>query len=237
MLSRLERDRAELRQHLLRLRVRYRRDVTHDEDARISGKLELRSDADPVTPLQLDPERLDEAVALEACAPDERVRGNHRPGGECDAGGRDGLHPFAGDDLDRPRFQRVARVFAEVRLEHREYLVARLDEDDARLLLGQLWVVLVEVLAVELGERSRCLDARWPASHHDDRQSSVVDEGIVLVGCLPAVEDVILEPDRVGQRVHRERVLGGALRSEEVHLGPEGEDEEVVRDRRETAEP
>ena len=32
-------------------------------------------------------------------------------------------------------------------------------------------------------------------------------------------------------------MLGGALRPEEVHLGPEGEYEEVVRDGRETAEP
>ena len=30
----------------------------------IAGELEVRSDGDPVPPLQLDPERLDEAVAL-----------------------------------------------------------------------------------------------------------------------------------------------------------------------------
>ena len=64
MLSRLERDRAKLRQHLVRLRVRYRRQVAHDEDAGISGELEVRSDGDPIAPLQLDPERLDETVAL-----------------------------------------------------------------------------------------------------------------------------------------------------------------------------
>ncbi len=76
VLSRLECDRAQLGELLLRLRVRDDGDVTHDVDARVSGELEIRTDSDAVAPLQLDPERLDEAVALEACAPDEGVRGN-----------------------------------------------------------------------------------------------------------------------------------------------------------------
>ena len=46
----------------------------------MAGELEVRSDGDPVAPLQLEPERLDELVALQARAPDERVRGDHRPG-------------------------------------------------------------------------------------------------------------------------------------------------------------
>ena len=90
--------------------------------------------------------------------------------------------------------------------------------------------------AVELGDGSRRLDAGRPASDHDDVQRAVVDERAVLVRRLPALEDVVLEPDRVRQRVHRKRVLGGALRPEEVHLRPEGEDEEVVGDGRETVE-
>ncbi len=201
-----------------------------------SGKLEIRADRDAVAPLELDPERLDEAVALEACAPDERVRGDHLPGCERDARRRDGLHPGAGHDLDRPLLERVLRVFAQVRLEHREDLVAGLDEDDARLLLRQVRVVLDEVVAVELGDRSRRLDAGRPASDDDDRQGAVVDERRVLVGGLPAPEDVVLEPDRVGQRVHRKRVLRGPARAEEVHLRPEREHEEVVGDGRETVE-
>ena len=59
-----------------RLRVSYPRDVAHDKDAGVTGELEIRTDADAVAPLQLDPERLDEAVRLETCAPDERVRGD-----------------------------------------------------------------------------------------------------------------------------------------------------------------
>jgi hypothetical protein len=47
---------------------------------------------------------------------------------------------------------------------------------------------------------------------------------------------VLLEPDRVAQRVHRERVLGGALGAEEVHLRAERQDQVVVGQRVEPVE-
>jgi hypothetical protein len=47
---------------------------------------------------------------------------------------------------------------------------------------------------------------------------------------------VVLEPERVGQRVHRKGVLGGALGPEERHLCAQREDEVVVRNRLETLE-
>jgi len=84
------------------------------------------------------------------------------------------------------------------------------------------------LLAVELRECARGLDARRPAADDDDRQRAVVGEFLVLVGRLPAFEDVVLELDRVGQGVHRKRVLGGSLRPEVVHLGAQGEHEVVV---------
>ena len=146
------------------------------------------------------------------------------------------LHPCAGHHLDRPFLERLLCVLAQVRLEHREDLVAGLDEDDAGLLLREVRIVRDEVRPVQLGQSSRRLDAGRSASDHDDRQRTVVDELAVLVRRLPALEDVVLELDRVRQRVHGKRVLVGALRPEEVHLRPEGEDEEVVGDGRETVE-
>ena len=164
------------------------------------------------------------------------MRGDHFTRGERHARRRHRLHPSAGHDLDRPLLERVLCIFAQVRLEHREDLVAGLDKNDARLLLWKGRIVRNEVRAVELGEGSRRLDAGRPASDHDDRQRTVVGELAVLVGRLPALEDVVLELDRVRQRVHGKRVLGSALRPEEVHLRPEGEHEEVVGDGREAVE-
>src|SRR5262249_44251520 len=69
----LEGHRTELRQHLLGLRIRDRRDVTDDVDLRVSWKGEVWTDADPISALQLEPERLDERVPLEAGAPDQYV--------------------------------------------------------------------------------------------------------------------------------------------------------------------
>ena len=51
------------------------------------------------------------------------------------------------------------------------------------------------------------------------------------------VEDVILEADRIGERVHRERMLGGAGGAEEVDLGAEREHEVVVGQRLHPVEP
>jgi hypothetical protein len=38
------------------------------------GQIQLRADADAVPPLQVEPERLNQTVALQARAPDKRVR-------------------------------------------------------------------------------------------------------------------------------------------------------------------
>ena len=74
VLSGLQRDRAELRQDLVRLRVGDRGDVADGVHLRMIRDGELRPDADPVPSLQVEAERLDEPVALQAGAPDERVR-------------------------------------------------------------------------------------------------------------------------------------------------------------------
>ena len=111
-----------------------------------------------------------------------------------------------------------------------------LDEDHARLILRDLRVVLGEIRTVELGDRAGGLDPGRPPADDDDVQRAVLDEARVAVGGLPALEQVVLEADGVRQRVHRERVLGGALGPEEVDLGAEPEDEVVVGDRREPVE-
>ena len=108
MLPRLERDRAELRQDLPGLRIRDRGDVADGVDLRMTRDREIRPDADPVAALEVEPERLDELVALQACAPDERVRGDLRPGLQRDARGRDRRDARPGDDLDRALLERLS---------------------------------------------------------------------------------------------------------------------------------
>ena len=50
------------------------RDVADGEHLGMPGEAEIGLDGDAVAPLQLEPERLDERVRLQAGAPDERVR-------------------------------------------------------------------------------------------------------------------------------------------------------------------
>ena len=86
VLSGLERDGAELGQNLLRLGVDDRRGVAEHVDLGVVGERKVRADADAVSALQLEPERLDELVALQPGAPDERVRLELFAGLELDAG-------------------------------------------------------------------------------------------------------------------------------------------------------
>ena len=176
VLAGLQRDRAELREDLLRLRVRDRGDVTDGVQLGMIRDGELRPDADAVSLLQVEPERLNEPVALQAGAPDERVRLEHGARLERDPRRRDRRDDLARHHLDAAFLQRLHRVRAEVRLEHREQLRARLDEDDARLVLRQVRVVLGEDAAVELGQRAGALDARRPSADDDDVQRAVLDE-------------------------------------------------------------
>ena len=61
---------------------------------------------------------------------------------------------------------------------------------------------------------------RTAADDHDVDDPIVQERG-VPVGGFPLAQDVLLEADRVGERVHREGVLGSALGSEEVDLRTE----------------
>ena len=97
-------------------------------------------------------------------------------------------------------------------------------------------IVLCELASVELRERARAFDPGRPAAHHDDVERAVVYELRVPIGFLPALEDVVLEPQGVGKGVHREPVLRRSFGPEEVHLGPEPEDQVVVRQRFEVGE-
>ena len=78
VLAGLERDRAELRQHVVRLRVGDPGDVADGEHLGMAGDAEVRFGRDPVAVLQLDPERVDDRAGLQARAPDQRVRLDHR---------------------------------------------------------------------------------------------------------------------------------------------------------------
>ena len=74
VLSGLQRDRPELRQDLAGLRVGDRGHVAEHVHLGVVGQGEIRADGDAVAALQLEPERLDELVALQPGAPDQRVR-------------------------------------------------------------------------------------------------------------------------------------------------------------------
>ena len=89
-------------------------------------------------------------------------------------------------------------------------------------------VVLAEDVRVELGHGTRRLDAGRAAADHDHVQRPVGDELRLAVGGLPALEDVILEPHSVRERVERERVLDRPVHAEVIDLRAEREHEVVV---------
>ena len=186
--------------------------------------------------LQLDAERVGEGARLQAGAPDQRVRRDHRPRLEGDAGRFDLRDHLAQQHLDAPLLQLLLGVGADLRPEHRHELRTGLDEDEARLALGDPRVVLGEVAAVQLGQSSGALDAGGPAADDDDGDRTVVHQGGVPVRRLPSRQDVLAEALCVGERVHRERVLLGALDAEEVGPGAEAQHEVVVGERRHLCE-
>ena len=75
-------------------------------------------------------------------------------------------------------------------MEHREQHRARLDEDQACLLLRDGRIVLVEAVPVQLGKSAGALDTGWAAADDDDVEDAVVDQGGIAVGGLPAAEHV-----------------------------------------------
>ena len=204
VLSRLECDRAELREHLLLLRVGDRGDVAHDVDARVVGELELGTDADPVASCSSIPSDWTRLLPWRP-APHTRVcAGMTSPEASVTRVGETDC-TRAPVTTSTVRFSSASRVYSRRFGLNIAKISSPASTSTMRFLLRQARIVLDEVVTVELGEGSRRLHACRPAPHHDDRQSSVVDEALVLVRCLPAGEDVVLEPHRVGQRVHGER--------------------------------
>ena len=138
---------------------------------------------------------------------------------------------LAQQHLDVALLQLALRVGADVGLEHRQEGRAGLDEDDPGLVGCDPRVVLGEVAAVQLGQRAGALDAGGPAADDDDVERAVRHQRRVLVGGLPPFQQVVLEPHGVGEGVHREAVLGGALDPEELDAGAERQHEVVVGER------
>src|SRR4029453_14645305 len=160
-------------------------------------KAELGVDRNPVPTLEVEPQRLDERVPLEAGAPDERVRLELLARLELHALRRDRLDHFAGRHLDAALREPLDGVVPELRLEHREDLRAGLDERDPGSILAAARVVLAELARVELRERPRGLDSRRPAADDDDVQGPVVDQRGILVGRLPETRALALPPNGV----------------------------------------
>ena len=156
------------------------------------------------------------------------MRLEHLPGLERHARRLDRLDDLAEEDLDAELLELLLGVLAEVLLEHPEELRRSLDERDPRVLLRHVRVVLGEGVVVELGQRAGALDPGWAAADDDDVECAVLGERVVLVRRLPLLQYVLLEADGVGERVHRERVLGSAGGAEEVDLGAEREHEVVI---------
>ena len=75
-----------------------------------------------------------------------------------------------------------------------------------------------------------------PAADDDDVERSVLDELRPLVGLFPAAQNVVLEPDRIGQGVEGKRMVRRPFDAEEIDLRPEPEDEVVVGQRLELLE-
>ncbi len=182
--------------------------------------------------LEVDAERGGERAGLQARAPDQRVGLDDLARLERDPRRLDRLDHLAQLHLDAAVLQGVLGVGPDVLLEHGQELRAGLDQDDARLVLGDPGVVLGEVAAVQLGQRPGALDARGPAADDDHVERPVGDERGVAVRRLPLPQDVVLHPHRVGERVHREAVLGRPLHPEELSPGAQGQDEVVVAQRR-----
>ena len=177
------------------------------------------SDADAIAALELEPERADELVPLEPGAPDERVRLQHLPDlsftrvGETDATSAPVITSTAASS------SALLRVLAELRLEHREQLRPGLDEDHARLLLRDVRVVLGEVPRYSSAIAPAVSTPVGPAADDDDVQRAVLDRP-GRGRRPPMLEHVILEPDGVGQRVHRKRVLGRAFDPKKLTSAP-----------------
>jgi hypothetical protein len=81
---------------------------------------------------------------------------------------------------------------------------------------------------VELRERARGLDPGWAAADDDDVQGAVLDQRRFAIGRFPGLQDMVLQADRVGERVQRKGMFLRSLDTEEVDLGAEPEDEVVV---------
>ena len=234
-LAGLQRHAAELRERRL-LPGRDPGDVADREDLGVTFDAEIGPGRDPSAPLELDSECLGQRVRVQPRAPHERVGGDRLTRRERDPGRGDGLHDLADHHLDAELVELLERVPAQLRLEHREDLRARLDEHDAHLLVRDVRVVLDEETPVELGDRACALDSGRAAPDDHDVQGAVVDERRVLVGRLPAFEDVLPQTERIRERVERERVLGGSVDSEELDPGAERDDEVVVAERRHLGE-
>jgi hypothetical protein len=84
MLPGLQGDRAELWQNVAGLRVGDRRDVADGVDLRVLRKPELFVDRESVAALEVEAERPDKLVPLQAGSPDKRV-GREDRSGETDA--------------------------------------------------------------------------------------------------------------------------------------------------------
>ena len=197
---------------------------------------EVGRDVDAVSLLELEAERRDDRVRLEAGAPHEGVRLDGRSGLELDPRRRDRRHDLSEPHLDATLLERLLRVGADVALEHREQRGSCLDQRDRGLLLRDLRVVLRELVAVQLDQRPGALDAGRTAPDDGDVQRSVLDQGGIPVGRLPATQHVRAEAHGVRERVQRECVLVSALDAEVVDLGAERDDEVVVGQRGHLAE-
>jgi hypothetical protein len=85
-----------------------------------------------------------------------------------------------------------------------------------------------EHLREQLGHRARGLHAGRAPADDDAGERAGLGEARLVLGGLEAAEDVVPEPDGLGQRVQREGVVGDARDAEVVRGRPGREHERVV---------
>jgi hypothetical protein len=133
-------------------------------------------------------------------------------------------------DLDLSGPEGVERGLAVRGRERGQELVPGLDQDHPGAGHGDRGVVGPEHHREQLGQGTRGLHAGGPAPDDHEVELALLDHRGIGVRHLEALDDVVPEPDRVLQRVERDRVLGRTGDAEPGRHRADGQDQMVVGD-------
>ena len=121
------------------------------------------------------------------------------------------------------------RVVAHGGLLLGEDAVLELDDVERDLVRADLLVEAAPDAAHEVLDLAGGLDSAEPGAAHHERELRAPLLGILLeVGALEHLDDPVAERERIGQRLHADRVVGDALDPERGCLAAEGHHQGVV---------